>query len=119
MLKRGDSLISNENSIKIIGLKKTHPLFKKIEARLESLYEKSPANSLIRLKIEPRKSSYLVELKINSYNNVFNSKKASHELFQAFLLAKEDIEIQLLDWKRKRFSQELEKSITTGTYSVA
>ena len=78
-----------------------------LQRRLEELQEKCPSNSSIKLKFEQRTSCIKGTLRVNGFSETFHSMKVGTDPIQTFFLLKEDIEAQLLDWKRNRFSRSL------------
>ena len=83
-----------------------------IKRRLEELREKCPSTANLNLKLEQRKSCIIGTLKVNSFSENFFSSKVASEPVQVFILLQEDIEAQLLDWKRNRFSNSLFSKIS-------
>lgn len=89
-----------------------------LKRRLDELKEKCPSYAKLELKFEKRKSCIKGQLTVNSFSEKFISTKVASESIQTFLLLEEDIESQLLEWKRNRFSKSLfnnlskEKSFT-------
>lgn len=78
-----------------------------IKNRLELLKDICPSTSKLELIFKKKKTGIKGELKVSSYTDNFISNKKASSPTQTFLLLLEDIEEQLLDWKRKRFSQSL------------
>ncbi len=86
-----------------------------IEKQIEAISEKAPSNAAITLHFEKRKSCFKGTLKIDNLSQSFCSSKAAIEPIQTFLLLQEDIEHQLLNWKRQRFSDDLYKQLSKAT----
>lgn len=83
-----------------------------IKKRLYELQEKCPANSKVDLKLEKRKSCIKGTLRVQNFSDHFFSYKVASEPIQTFLLLEEDIEAQLLEWKRVRFSNSLHRQLS-------
>lgn len=83
-----------------------------LRRRLDELKEKCPSASHLELTFEKRKSCIKGTLKINSMSTRFFSTKAATDPIQTYFLLEEDIESQLLEWKRNRFSHSLFRQFT-------
>ena len=88
--------------------------YQNIKRKLEILEKKCPANSKLDLSFEKREESYIARITINAFSESFHSKRIAHSPYQAYLLIEKDIEDQILDWKRRRFSAQLEKTINSS-----
>lgn len=95
------------------------PLTKKqsffVRQNLENLKELSPSTSRLTLNFERDGGSYRGFLTIKSFEVSFFSSKRGSDPIATMLLLKDDIEAQLLEWKRTRFSQSLFKTISPGS----
>ncbi len=89
-----------------------------LKRRLEELTEKCPSTSNLKLNLEKRESCIKGSLKINSFSENFFSEKVASGPLQTYLLLEEDIETQLLEWKRNRFSQSLFNQLSTKVKPV-
>ena len=78
-----------------------------INRHLDNLKELCPSSAKLQLSFETKNGQIKGKLKINSFSENFYSNKIATTPLEAFILLKEDIEAQLLDWKRKRFSTSL------------
>ena len=83
-----------------------------IKRRLDELREKCPSTANLKLNLEKRKSCIEGSLKVNSFSKNFFSEKVANNPLQTYLLLEEDIEAQLLEWKRNRFSNFLFNQLT-------
>lgn len=86
-----------------------------LKRRLEDLAERCPSSSNLNLKLEQKESCIKGTLIINSFSEKFYSTKVATDPIQTYFLLQEDIEAQLLEWKRKRFSDSLFKQLKTNT----
>jgi hypothetical protein len=87
-----------------------------LQRRLEELQEKCPSNSTLKLNFEQRTSCVKGTLRVNGYSANFNSMKVATDPIQTFFLLKEDIEAQLLEWKRNRFSNSLYQYLSPSVH---
>lgn len=83
-----------------------------LKRRLDELREKCPSTANLKLNLEKRESCIKGTLKINSFSENFFSEKVASEPVQTYLLLEEDIDTQLLEWKRYRFSNSLFDQLT-------
>lgn len=88
-----------------ISLHPNQELF--INRHLKELSEKAPPNSKIDLKLEKRKSCIKGFLTVNSLSASFCSMKVNIEPIHTFLELFDDVEAEILDWKRNQFSDSL------------
>lgn len=102
------------NSITCLGLPNSGPECLGIRRRLELLKNKCPPDAKINLEFEKRKSSVVGKLMITAPPLRYCSKKVAHNSHQTYLLLEEDIEEQLLKWRRYQFSQNLARSLQTA-----
>lgn len=86
-----------------------------LKRRIEDLAKRCPSSANISLNFEKRKSCIKGTLRVNRFSENFISSKVSPDPIQTYLLMQEDIEAQLLDWKRNRFSKSLFNSINSKT----
>ena len=91
----------------LIGLKLTTDQERIIKIKLEQLADRAPFTSAIYLKLEKRKSCIKGHLKIQSFSENFTSSHVASDPIQTFLQLVDDIDGQLLDWKRCRFKAHL------------
>ncbi len=84
----------------------------KIQQKLERLREKCPPHSSIQLQFEKRRSSVVGVLTIKTLSREFKSRKIGNIPILVFTLLEDDINNQLLDWKRTRFSASLEYKLS-------
>lgn len=89
-----------------------------LKRRLEELAEKSPSTAKLKLNLEKRESCIKGNLKISSFSENFFSEKIASDPLQTYLLLEEDIESQLLEWKRNRFSNSLFNQLSTRVKPV-
>ncbi|GAB4013976.1 MAG: hypothetical protein Fur0010_11330 [Bdellovibrio sp.] len=87
------------------GISLEREVYLKIKKRLEELEEKSPANSSIHLEFDRRAENIKGRLTIRSLYKTFKSEKIAFDPMIAFMLMIDDIEKQLLQWKKRRFTQ--------------
>lgn len=111
-MKSSLEMANFKNSIPTeFGISMEPTIYLTIKRRLEELLERAPAHCSLSLTFEKRASSIRGRLALQSLNEKFISTKVAHDPFQAFLLIEEDIDRQILSWKRKRFSEKLLNSI--------
>ena len=110
MLMKRDSQISNDPTVTYFSIELNQTQYQKIKKKVDLLKEKCPSQCSFKLEFEKRSSCYVGEITINSFSENFYSKKVAHNPYQTYLMLEEDIEQQLLEWKRRRFSANLEKS---------
>lgn len=111
MLRKRDLAISNENQVNHFGIPMNQPEYQQIKKRLSLLKDRCPLQCSIKLSFERRKSSVIGVLSIRSISENFYSRKVGHAPCQSYELLEEDIDQQLLEWKRRRFSSSVEKTI--------
>lgn len=87
----------------------------RIKEKLELLREKCPSQCALTLIFDKREENYVGRLEVKSFSECFSSKKIAYDPYITYLLLEEDIESQLLEWKRKRFSKKLEDSLKRST----
>lgn len=104
MLKKRDLASSNENQVNYFGIQLKLSEYQEIKKKLNLLKERCPSQCSINLSFQKMESSYVGVLSIRSISERFYSKKIGHGSYQSYLLLEEDIDHQLLEWKRKRFS---------------
>lgn len=105
------SLRMPEELINYCGIKIDQKVAQQMQRRLDTLSEKCPYPCDINLVFEKRESCFIGKLEIKAAALKICSRKISHIPYQVFSLLVDDIENQLLDWKRQRFSNELEMSL--------
>ena len=88
------------------------------EKILERLQDLSPSSSKIELKFKEHSQKIKGILTVKSYGTSFTSTKTAEDPESTLLLLKNDIEDQLLDWKRKRFSQSLFEKVSPKSRAV-
>lgn len=110
MLMKRDSQISNDPTVSFFGIELNQNQYQNIKKGVDQLKEKCPSHCSFKLEFEKRSSCYIGKINIKSLSENFYSKKIAHNPYQAYLMLEEDIEQQLLNWKRRRFSSKLEKS---------
>lgn len=101
----------NDPIVNFFGIEIKQAQYQRIKLKLDLLKEKCPANSKITLNFKQKDSGYIGYLTVKSYTETFESQKISHNPYQTFLLLEEDIDQQLLEWKRVRFSKNLAQSL--------
>lgn len=95
----------NNEKLTKYGIILEKEVVEKIKKRLEELEEKAPSNSAIHLEFDRRAENIKGRLTIRSLHKTFKSEKIAFDPMIAFLLMIEDIEKQLLQWKKRRFTQ--------------
>jgi hypothetical protein len=111
MLRKRDLAISNEDQVTYFGIPMSLSEYQKIRRKLNLLEDRCPSQCSIKLSFEKRKSSYVGVLSIRSISENFYSRKIGHSPYQSYILLEEDIDQQLLEWKRRRFSSSVGKTI--------
>lgn len=86
-----------------------------LNSQISELSERAPSDSTIQLFFEKRKGCIKGVLEINAQHRRFSSSKAAPDPLQTFMLLIEDIDDQLLKWKRHRFSESLLWSFSRST----
>lgn len=111
MLRKRDLAISNDHQENHFGISMKQSEYQQIKKKLNFLEDRCPSQCSIKLSFERRKSSVVGVLSIRSISESFYSRKARHSPYQSYALLEEDIDQQLLEWKRRRFSSSVEKTI--------
>ncbi|MBD65924.1 MAG: hypothetical protein CME62_12000 [Halobacteriovoraceae bacterium] len=115
MKKQTLNLIEKDNDLPF-GISLSHSQQSFITHQLNQLQERSPAHSKIKLFFTKRESCVKGTLVVKSYGKTFASIKAGTEPIQAYMLMQEDIDRQILEWKRTRFSDSVFKQIRAATH---
>ena len=111
MLRTRDLAISNEDQETYFGIPMSLSKYQKIRKKLNLLEDRCPSECSLNLSFERKESSYVGVLSIRSFSENFYSRKIGHCPYQSYTLLEEDIDQQLLEWKRRRFSTSVEKTI--------
>lgn len=112
MLRRRMTPLSTGALFRDFGIELDQAQYQKIKEKIEILKDKCPAQCSFDLRFEKRKSCYVGELSIRSLSGNFYAKRIAYNPYQTYLMLEEAIEFQLLDWRRKRFSANLEQSLS-------
>lgn len=91
----------------LIGMKLDSDQERILKRKLSLLADQAPANSTIHLRLEKRKSCIKGTLTIRSFTEFFGATKVTSDPLQTFQLLNEEIESQLLEWKRYRFNSSI------------
>lgn len=86
-----------------------------IEQTLERLRDLSPSSSKLTLNFDKKESGLRGFLTIKSFEISFFSTSSGSDPVDIIMKLKEDLETQLLDWKRTRFSKSLYNRLTPKT----
>jgi len=111
MSKKEEFIISKNQEEKHFGISMKQLEHQKIKKRLSQLEDRCPSQCSIKLSFEKRRSSIVGKLSISSIPENFHSRKVGHSPYQIYDLLEGDIDQQLRQWKRRRFSSSLEKTI--------
>ena len=109
MLRKRDLAISYDHQKNYFGIPMKDSEYQQIQKKLNLLEERCPSQCFIKLNFERRESSVVGIISIRSISENFYSKKVSHSPYQTYGLLEEDIDQQLLEWKRRRFNSSVEK----------
>jgi hypothetical protein len=111
MLGKRDLAISNEHQVNHFGISMQQSEYQQIKNKLSLLEDRCPSQCSIKLSFERHKSLVVGVLSIRSISESFYSRKAGHSPYQSYALLEKDIDQQLLEWKRRRFSSSVDKTI--------
>ncbi|WP_412463269.1 hypothetical protein [Halobacteriovorax sp. RT-2-6] len=111
MLKKTNLCDFSKPLFSDFGIELTYKQHQKIKARLDRLMDRCPNHGHYQLEFKKHESNYIAQLSIKSYSKNFYAKKVAHTPYQAFLLLEEEIDEQLLKWKRERFSNSLASNL--------
>ncbi len=107
MLRNRNLPISNEDEVSKFGIIMTDNEYQKIKKKLEHLRQRAPYKCSINLNFEKADSAYVGSLCIRSFSQTFQSEQVGLTPYQTYLLIEEEIDLQLLNWKRKRFNSSI------------
>lgn len=94
----------NDSMVSYLGIKLKQEQYRNLKKRVDLLKEKCPAQCSFNLKFQKRNSCFIGELIIKSFSENFYAKKIAHDPYQAYLMLEQDIEQQLMEWKKRRFN---------------
>ena len=84
----------------------------KVEILLERIRDLSPSSSITTLRYDRNGEDLKGCLTVKSFGIKFQSQKTGQDPVEIMMLLKDDVEDQLLDWKRNRFSHSLFQKIS-------
>ena len=111
MLRKRDLAISTEDQVTYFGISMSLSEYQQIKKKLNLLEDRCPSQCSIKLSFERSKSSIVGVLSIRSISESFYSKKKGYSPCQCYELLEKDIDQQLLEWKRRRFSSSVNTTI--------
>ncbi len=121
MFRERDFINSPEKNVNAYGVTMDQRDYCKIKSKLNLLKDRAPAQCSFDLLFENSKSSIVGTISIRSISENFYSTKVGHSPFQVYELLEKEIDQQLLEWKKRRFRQNLniETSYTNSNSQTA
>ncbi len=78
--------------------------YQQIKKKLDLLKERCPSQCSLNLSFKGNDSSYEGEISVKTASEHFYSRKRNSNLYSCYMLLEEEIDQQLLKWKRSRFN---------------
>ena len=94
--------IPENYSLKAVGFSLNKNQQKKINQIMDYLYEISPFSSKLSLELENRGENYLGKIEIKGVSLQKTIKKISFDPIVTTIFLKEELESEIINWKRKR-----------------
>lgn len=112
MLRKGDLAISHEPRVESFGISMKQSEYQEIIKNFNRLEERCPSQSFIKLHFEEQDSTVAGTLSVRSFSESFYSEMVGHNPYHCYKLLEEDIDQQLLEWKRRRFRSSIKKDFS-------
>ncbi|MEH0862391.1 MULTISPECIES: hypothetical protein [unclassified Halobacteriovorax] len=112
MFKESNSGFSMQPMVSYFGIELNQNQYQKIKQKLDRLMDRCPVSSSYKLDFKKHQTNYIGQLTIQSYGKKFYAKKVAHTPYLTFKLLEDEIDDQLLKWKRERFSNSLAQNLS-------